>query len=309
MTARDAGASGAGGRDRDRGQGQGRVEVAETTVRGILTRTSGYLKGVTSHSLQPYRGCTLGSALCGVACYVRHNHWVTRGRPWGGFLEARTNAAAVYRESFERERAWARGRGGGRFSVFLSSSTEPFVPQERRFGVTRSVLGAMCELPPDELIVQTHSHRVLDAEALLRELATKTDLRVHVSIETDREEVPGLPPHASPVERRFGAVERLADTGLAVVVAVSPLLPIRDPDAFFGRIARAGASCILDHFVGGDGSEDGRRTKATALPAAMESVEPGSAELAYRDRMEEIARRRLPGRVGIGPEGFAGRFE
>ena len=289
------------------GSGPVPVEVRETTVRGILTRTSGYLSGVTSHSLQPYRGCTLGRSLCGVACYVQHNHWLTRGRPWGGFLEVRTNAAEVYRESFERERRWTR-RDGGRFSVFLSSSTEPFLPQERRFGITRSVLESMAALPPDGLIVQTHSHRVLDVEGLLTELAGKTDLRVHVSIETDREDLPGLPPHASGVERRFAAVERMARAGLSVVVAVSPLLPIRDPDRFFARIADAGAACILDHFVGGDGSPEGRRTRATALPAAMEGIEPGSSELAYRDRMEVVARRRLPGRVGIGPDGFAGRF-
>jgi len=69
------------------------VRQSEATVRSILTRTTGYLRTVTSHSLQPYRGCSYGNALCGVGCYVRHNGWVTRGEAWGSFLEARTNAA------------------------------------------------------------------------------------------------------------------------------------------------------------------------------------------------------------------------
>jgi hypothetical protein len=62
------------------------LTLTETTVRSILTRTSGYLTTVSSHSLQPYRGCTFGNALCGVGCYVQHNPWVTKGRSWGSFL-------------------------------------------------------------------------------------------------------------------------------------------------------------------------------------------------------------------------------
>ena len=94
---------------------------------------------VSSHSLQPYRGCTFGRALCGAGCYVRHNGFLTRGLPWGSFLEARTNAAEAYRDQYEAERLWGRGKCG-RFGVFMSSSTDPFVPQEDRFRVTRRVL-------------------------------------------------------------------------------------------------------------------------------------------------------------------------
>src|SRR5262249_37270001 len=140
--------------------------TTSVTVKSILTRTSGYLATVCSHSLQPYRGCPFGTSLCGVGCYVRHSIHTTQGRPWGSFLDVRANAADAYRGAFERERAWAqRSRGG--FGIFLSSATEPFPPQEARFGVTRGVLEAMHERPPDTLIVQTHSHRVLDARELL----------------------------------------------------------------------------------------------------------------------------------------------
>jgi DNA repair photolyase len=281
--------------------------VTTTRVRSVLTRTSGYLLGVTSHSLQPYRGCSYGRSLCGVGCYVQHNRWLTRGRAWGSFLEARVNAAEVYLASCERERRWAR-RERGRFAVFLSSSTDPFVPQERRLGVSRRVLEAMCERPPDALVVQTHSHRVLDVRDLAVALARRCELRVHLSIESDRETLPGLPPPASPVARRLEAARALRAAGLRVVITVSPLLPIADPEAFFARIAEAADAVVIDHFIGGDGSADGARTRATALPAAMAAVLPDSLELAYRDRVVRVARRWLPGRVGIGADGFAGRF-
>lgn len=282
--------------------------VSEVTVRNVLTRTSGYLTTVTSHSLQPYRGCTFGKALCGVGCYVRHNGHLLRGREWGGFLEIRTNAAASYRENCERERRWAE-RNRGRFSIFLSSATEPFLPQESRHGVTQSVLEAMCERPPDELVLQTHSHRVADHVGLLRELSARCSLRVHVSIETDRESLPGLPPHASSVEKRFDACAKLQAGGVRTVVTVSPLLPIADPERFFDRVAETADAAVIDHFIEGDGSTDGSRTQRTALPAAMEALHTGSTSLDYREEVVAIARRHLPGRVGVNIAGFAGRYE
>jgi DNA repair photolyase len=283
------------------------VLLRETSVQSILTRTGGYLKTVTSHSMQPYRGCAYGNALCGAYCYVRHNPWLTRGRPWGSFLEVRANAAEVYGRQAAREREWGRSRRGS-FRVFLSSSTDPFVPQELLFGVTRRLLEAMAADPPDGVILQTHSHLVTSCLDAVRRLAERTELRVHVSIESDRDRLPGLPPPASSVAARFEAAALLKQEGFRVAICVSPLLPIEDPESFFERIGRASHAVVLDHFIGGDGSRDGARTRATRLPLAMAEVDPGSLTLEYRDRMIGIARRYLPGAVGVGPDGFAGRY-
>ena len=326
------------------------LELTETTIQNILTRTTGFLRTVTSHSLQPYCGCSYGNSLCGVGCYVQHNGRLLRGRRWGTFLEARTNAAESYLANFDSESRWARHKGtpdgggpktgtdplpvgathsrsttgqgsvpllgpplfdpgrDGQFSIFCSSSTDPFVPQERRFHVTRSILEAMCRRPPDRLILQTHSHFVTDELDLCRELSEKCDLRIHVSIETDRERLDGLPPPASPIEKRLAACARLKSVGLRTVVTVAPLLPIENPDRFFARIAEVADAVVLDHYIGGDGSPDGSRTERTPLPGVMRQIDPESLELSYRDRMAAIARKHLPGRVGINIDGFAGRY-
>jgi DNA repair photolyase len=290
------------------------LTVTQTTIRNILTRTSGFLRTVTSHSLQPYCGCAFGNSLCGVGCYVRHNGHLLRGRSWGSFLEVRTNAAESYLENYESEARWARkpdkltdGRDG-LFSIFCSSSTDPFVPQERRFRITRSLLEAMCRRPPDRLILQTHTHLVADDVDVLCELSQRCDLRVHISIETDRERIDGLPPHASPVEKRLAACTQLKEACLWTVVTVAPLLPIADPDRFFARIASAANAVVLDHYIGGDGSADGSRTARTPLPAAMAHIDPTALDLTYRDRMAAIARKYLPGKVGLNVDGFAGRY-
>jgi DNA repair photolyase len=169
------------------------------------------------------------------------------------------------------------GGCGGRFSIFMSSATDPFVPQEDRFRVTRGVLETMLELPPDTLILQTHSHRVIHYVELIRELSRRCELRVHISIESDRERLPGLPPPASPLVRRFDAAAALREAGIRVVITVSPLLPIERPREFFERIAGVADGVVIDHFVGGDGSPDGTRTRMTGLPEPWTPWNPARA--------------------------------
>lgn len=281
--------------------------ITSVTIKNILTRTSGYLQTVTSHSLQPYRGCSYGRSLCGVSCYVQHNRHVVQNRPWGSFLEARTNAAQSYLAFVERERKWAHSNRDG-FSIFCSSATDPFVPQERSLRITRSVLEVMLQSPPDTLILQTHSDRVTDYIHLYRELSAVCALRVHLSIESDREHLPGLPPPACSVARRIQACRQLTAAGLQTVVTVSPLLPIQDPRQFFRCLSEVCSAVVIDHFIEGDGSPDGRRTQKTALPAAMQAIDPDALKLDYRDEIASVAREFFPGRVGISINGFAGRY-
>jgi DNA repair photolyase len=281
------------------------VELNVVEVQQILTRTSGFLKTVTSHSLQPYRGCALGNSLCGVGCYVRHNIHVTQGQQWGSFVDVRANAADAYRKQYAREQRWAREHRGA-FGIFLSSSTEPFQPAEQRFGITRSALEAMLELSPDVLIIQSHSHRVADYTDLYVKLAPLTDLRVHISIESDRDDLPGLPRSASPIDKRMVAAAQIRDAGVKTIVTVAPLLSIADPHAFFRRISEAADAVVIDHFIGGDGSNDGSRTMRTKLPDAMRAIDPRSLTLEYRDEMVAIAQQYLP--VGVNIDGFAGRL-
>ncbi len=284
------------------------LEISLTTVKNILTRSSGFLQGCTSHSLQPYRGCSFGAALCGVGCYVQHNRHLLGGRAWGGFLEIRRNAAESYHLNFDRESRWAH-RQGMRFSIFCSSVTDPFVPQEFQHRITRSVLEAMLDRPPDELVVQTHSHRAAEYLPIFRELAGRCDFRVQVSIETDMLRLPGLPPHASPITRRFEACAALRAAGIRTVVTVAPLLPIANPVQFFARIAEVADAVVLDHFIEGDGSPTGSRTFRTPLPSAVSQIDPVACTLAYRDEMVAIARQYLPGRVGVNVAGFAGQYQ
>lgn len=283
------------------------MQVTLSEARSLLVRSSGYLTQVSSHSLNPYRGCSFGKTLCGVSCYVRHNGHVCRGRNWGEFLEIKTNAAACYLREAPRERRWC-GRQQQPFSIFMASSTDPYLPQERSHRITRSVLQAMLEEPPDQLVLQTHSCLIVEDLPLLERLHQQIQVRVHISIESDREVLPGLPRPAFSVSQRMQAAELLRRAGLWTVATLAPLHPICDPERFFGLLNNSVDAVVIDHFILGDGSSAGQRTLRTALPGAMEAVCPGSSQLSYRDQVVEWARLYFKGRVGVGQEGFAGRY-
>ena len=282
------------------------MKITGTECISILTRTSGYLKGVCSHSLNPYVGCGYGNSSCGEGCYVRFNQWLNRGREWGGFVDVKVNADEVYLNTAQVERHWAIQRGMP-FSIFFSSSTDPWQPIERKFRVTRRVLGAMLEDTPDVLILQTHSSVIAEDMKCIIALSRRCDLRVHLSIEGDQDSLPGLSPPPCSVDERIRLVKEFASRGITIVVCMSPLYPLIDPDLFFSRLAKSGASAVvIDHFIEGDGTQDGSRTRRTRLPQAIATVDEQALELSYRDKVAAIAMNYLP--VGISSSGFAGVY-
>ena len=284
----------------------GKMKITETKCSSILTRTSGYLKEVCSHSLNPYIGCGYGNSSCGESCYVRFNQWLNRGREWGEFVDVKVNADEVYRNTAQAERRWAVQQGMP-FSIFFSSSTDPWQPIERKFRVTRRILDAMLEETPDELILQTHSSMIAEDVERIISISGKCNLRVHLSIEGDRDSLPGLPSPPCSVDERIRLVKEFSSRGITIVVCMSPLYPLLDPDSFFFRLAESGASAVvIDHFIEGDGTQDGSRTRRTRLPLAIKSIDERALKLSYRTKIASTAMNYLP--VGISSSGFAGVY-
>jgi DNA repair photolyase len=282
------------------------MKVSESYCKTILTRTSGYLKDESSHSLNPYSGCGFGRSSCGVGCYVQFNKWITKGKVWGEFVDIKTNSPEVYKQTYSSEKRWTEKRSIP-FSIFMSSSTDPWQPIEKKYRITRTILQAMLSAPPDELILQTHSTLIHEDIDLISQLAKLCNLRVHISIEGDREHLPGLPSPPSSNKARIDLLAKFSDEGIRAVACLSPLYPIADPHVFFARIASTGASAVvIDHFIKGDGTKDGSRTYKTVLPSAMANLNPDSINLSYRDTIANIARTYLP--VGISASGFAGNY-
>ena len=167
----------------------------------ILTPTSGFLETGYTHTINVYQGCAFAGSLCGIYCYAQHNRWITRGRPWG-LYGAKRQVREAYRRDYDRIKRPRRGDPRP-LKIYMSSSTDPYLPQEKTLRLTRSLLEEMRDRPPDVLVIQSH-HTLVDRDIdLIAELSTRCELWVSLTVETDMDPVPGFPPHASPPARRL----------------------------------------------------------------------------------------------------------
>lgn len=272
--------------------------------RSILTPTGGFLKSGYTHTLNPYSGCSFAKAACGVFCYAQHNGWITKGRPWG-LYGAKTEAAAAYVRDFDRLRRPRRGAPKP-LRIYMSSSTDPYLPQEVGLRLTRGVLEAMLEdRAPDVLVVQTRSPLVARDLDLLRALSERCSLWLSMTVETDLDPVPGLPPHATPPARRLETLRAFRDAGVRTQAAVSPLLPVADLDAFAAKLDAACERVVVDHYLVGDGSH-GLRTKRTPFVDLL--VQHGHERWTRLEALDDV-RAALAARLGaervlVSQEGF-----
>jgi DNA repair photolyase len=188
----------------------------------------------------------------------------------------------------------------------MSSSTDPYLPQEKVLRLTRSLLEEMRERPPDVLVIQSH-HTLIERDLdLIANLAAQCTLWVSLTVETDKESLPGFPPHASSPARRLETLETFRARGIPTQAAVSPLLPLADPQAFARRLDAACDRVVIDHYLIGDGSKNGWRTRRTHFAERLDQAGFGEwnslAKLwEVRDLLASVLG---ASRVLVGCEGF-----
>jgi DNA repair photolyase len=228
--------------------------------KSILTPTSGFLTSGYTHTLNPYVGCAFAGALCGTFCYAQHQHWITRGRPWG-LYGAKQDIRQAFQRDYDRIKRPKKGEPRP-LRIYMASSTDPYIPQEQRLGLTRALLEEMQQRPPDVLVIQTHTTLVSRDLDLIQTLSQRCELWVSITVETDMDPVPGFPLHASRPAKRLETLKSFRDAGIATQATVSPLMPLTDPQAFARALDTVCDRVILDHYLLGDGSH-GARTRRT----------------------------------------------
>jgi len=261
-----------------------KTQVVPRQARSILTKTGGYLSGFT-HSLQPYAGCQYSC----VYCYVREmavQRTNPQRLPWSQWLAPKLNAPELL------ARAAARGKLRDA-RIFLSSSTDPYTPEERRREITRRCLEVMVAHPPAALVVQTRSPLVLRDAALLAQIPTAA---VSFSVTSDREDVRRLLEPDSPrIARRIETLTRLRAAHVRTQAAVAPLLPC-DPRHLAELLEPVVVRVVVDDFFRGDGAGGRRSAKALVLlrRAGFASwAEPGYAEEAVAVFRQVLGRARV----------------
>ncbi|WP_010276194.1 SPL family radical SAM protein [Paenibacillus senegalensis] len=227
------------------------MNVQHKVSKKLLNPGSGFLNGYT-HTLNPYAGCSFACSYC----YVRRMPVALfRKDSWGTWVDVKTGA----KEQLVKELRRAKTKGP--VTLFMSSSTDPYQPVEYKEQVTRGLLEAMVEVPPDFVLVQTRSPLVTRDTDLFLRLGER--VRVSMTVETDLDHIRRLfTPSAPPIQARLKALSELKTAGVRTQAAIAPVLPSSED---FPRLLKKAVDrvCIDDYFMG-DGSK-GRRTEQLGI--------------------------------------------
>jgi DNA repair photolyase len=190
------------------------VEIVEAAAKSVLNRVTGM---PFEWSINPYRGCY---HQC-VFCYARRTHsfldedGVDR---WGSRIFVKMNAPAVLRTELAK-RSWTHAQ------VAIGTVTDPYQPLEGRYRLTRGILQALRDYDTPASLI-TRSPLVVRDIDVLTQLARVAGASVSISIATmDERLARELEPTVAPPKKRLFAVQKLAEAGIRVNVALAPILP------------------------------------------------------------------------------------
>lgn len=212
----------------------GGLEVDPEEARSILRPQKDARYGF-GYSLNPYRGCAHACRYC----YVREYPHPLRGgegalRPpetWGQWVSPKLNAPALL---------WAQRHRLHGETVFLASSTDPYMPLEQTYRLTRQCLEVLRDCPTTQVLLHTRSPLVVQDLDLLQAFGGR--LTVGFSIPTDDDAVRRITePKAPAIQGRWAAMARLAKAGIPVSLSAAPLMAIRDLGGFARRARDCGA--------------------------------------------------------------------
>lgn len=164
----------------------------------------------SDYVINPYVGC---NHAC-LYCYARFMKKFTgHNEPWGEFVDVKVNAPDLIPENTTKY----RGK-----SIFIASVTDPYLPLERKYQLTRRILEKLIPLRPN-LGIQTKSDLILRDVDLLKQF---DDCEIGMTITTLDDKIRGeLEPATSSVENRIKALEELHRAGLKTYVFIGPILP------------------------------------------------------------------------------------
>ncbi|OGW72457.1 MAG: radical SAM protein [Omnitrophica bacterium GWA2_52_12] len=185
-------------------------------------------------SLNPYRGCQHACAYC----FARPGHEYLdfgAGSDFDTKIVVKEKAPKLLREAFLKK-SW-KGE-----TIFFSGNTDCYQPLEACYEITRGLLEVCLEFGNPVSIV-TKSFLIIRDLELLKALHERTQVSIFISIPfLDEKNSRLMEPGAASIAKRFEALERLSQAGIATGVLIAPIIPgLNDSD--FGGIMKEAARC------------------------------------------------------------------
>lgn len=213
-----------------------KTNVREDASRTIITRNDSPDISF-DRSINPYRGCEHGCIYCYARpthCYLGHS----AGLDFETELYTKPDAAKLLEKELANPRYMPE-------TIVLGTNTDPYQPIEREHKLTRQILEVLAR-HDHPLGIVTKSALVLRDIDILGPMAEKGLAKIALSITTrDRALARGMEPRASTPEKRFAAIEKLADAGITTGVMVAPVIPgltDHEIEAILSRAAACGAT-------------------------------------------------------------------
>ena len=189
--------------------------IRETAVKSVITKSN---LPVCEYSVNPYVGCTHGCRYC-YASFMKR--FTGHQELWGNFLDVKM---------------WPEIRNPEKYAgreLFISSVTDPYLPQEEQYGRTHALLEQL-KGSGARISISTKSDLKLRDLDLIR---TFPQARVSWSINTLDESFREDMGNAVSIERRLAAMEIFHRAGIRTTCFVSPIFPgITDVKAIIRRV-------------------------------------------------------------------------
>jgi DNA repair photolyase len=189
-----------------------------------------------------YRGCEHNC----VYCNARYTHEYL-GLPTGEFaykIIVKDNAAEMLDKELSRER-WDK-----KWTVNLSTVTDPYQPAERQFKITRDVLKVFLK-HHNALMVTTKSDLIVRDLDILSEIAQTGFLNVVLTIPMINEDLrKKIEPKAPSIYKRVEILNEIHSAGITVGITAIPLFPyISDSEEDLEKLIKTFAENGADYVI------------------------------------------------------------
>ncbi len=186
-------------------EAKSRVEYFDLTTRKFLAKCDSP-RVPFNWMINPYRGCEFGCKYC----YARYAHEFMELRDPLQFerkIFAKHFDPAAFRDELKRLPSGE--------TIAIGTATDPYQPAERRYRVTRAILEVLASVAGFRIGITTKSDLVPRDMDVLREIARRHYLRIHMTVTTmDRELARLIEPMAPRPDLRIGAVRKLNAAGI-----------------------------------------------------------------------------------------------
>jgi DNA repair photolyase len=182
---------------------------------------------LADYCINCYVGCQHACVYCYAEYYTKK--YTNHTEDWGSFLDVKINAPEVLRKEITRKK---------RGAVFISSLTDPYLPLESKYELTRKCLEILLK-NNFSVCIQTKSSLVLrDLDLLKKFRECEVGFTITTLDDTARKV---FEPFSSPVEERLNALRILKENGIKTYVFFGPVLPFisdKNLEEYFTKISR-----------------------------------------------------------------------